>query len=146
MSAPLLKWAPPSPTRVAIAWLLPLTGAGGVGAKRPADGTLPYRMVTTVAGTETSDKIRQCATVSVHTFASTYDAAESAAQTTHQRMLLMGPPLVGFQKITVVNGDGSHQIVSPDSITTAQIPIWSDYQDDLIFRFVARYEIYLRFA
>lgn len=114
--------------------------------RRPAAAQLPYRMVTVVAGTETDSKVRQCATVSVHTFADSMDDAEGAAQITHQRMLLMGPPLVGPQSVPVKMPDGSMQTVTPDSITTVQIPIWADYEDDLIFRFVARYEVCLRFV
>lgn len=139
-----MPYTVPSATRVVVAWLLPLCGAGGVGARRPSAAQLPYRMVTVAAGTETPEKVRQCSTVSVHTFAKNYDDAEGGAQVTHQRMLLMGPPLVGPQQVTITNSDGSTKTVEPDFITTSQVPIWADYEDDLIFRFVARYEIGLR--
>jgi len=49
MSAALIPYAFPSVTRVVIAWLLPLCGPGGVGARRPDAAVLPYRLVTTVA-------------------------------------------------------------------------------------------------
>ncbi|TDH48889.1 hypothetical protein E2F47_22245 [Mycobacterium eburneum] len=103
-------------------------------------------MVTPVAGTETPGKVRQRPWVSVHTFAADYDAAEAAAQITHQRMLMLGPPIAAPQTVTVTLGDGTTQDVTPDYVITHQIPIWEDYQDDLIFRFVARYEIALRFT
>jgi len=144
MSAALIPYAFPSVTRVVIAWLLPLCGPGGVGARRPDAAVLPYRLVTTVAGHETPEKVKQCATVSVHTFGDSYDSAEQAAQITHQRMLLMGPPTYGPQQITITNGDGSTQTVVPDCVTTSQIPVWHDYEDELIYRFVARYDIDMR--
>ena len=78
--AALIPYGFPSVTRVVIAWLVPLCGAGGVGAQRPDAGVLPYRLVTTVGGHETPEKIKQCATVSVHTFGNSYDQAEYAAQ------------------------------------------------------------------
>lgn len=144
MTAALIPYGFPSVTRVVISWLLPLCGAGGVGAQRPDAAVLPYRLVTTVGGHETPEKIKQCATVSVHTFGNSYDQAEYAAQLTHQRMLLMGPPTYGPQQITITNGDGSTHVVVPDCVTTSQIPVHHDYEDELIYRFVARYEIDLR--
>ena len=141
MSIPLLNWAPPSVTRLVVAWLQPL---GTSGALRPQTAVLPYRMVTTVGGDETCDKTMQKAVVSVHTFDVSMDAAESSAQLTHQRMLLMGPPLAPPQLITyTINGNSVS--ATPHSVTTHHIPQWQDYQDDLIFRFVARYDVWARF-
>lgn len=101
-------------------------------------------MVSVVAGTETDDKVRQRAIVSVHTFADSMDTAEWAAQITHQRMLLLGPPLAAPQAVTITLPDNTTRVVKPDSIVTNQIPLWADYEDDEIFRFVARYEIWVR--
>ena len=145
MTSSLIPVAPPSVGRIAIAWLAAYFGAGNVGMRRPQAGQLPYRMVTPVAGTEDVSRIRRCATVSVHTFADSMDDAEYQSELTHQRMLLLGPPNSGAQTLTITMPGNITQTVSPDSITTSQIPVWADYEDDLIFRFVARYEICVRF-
>lgn len=131
----------PSLTRVCVAWLAGPFGAGAVGARRPSAAVLPYRMVTVVAGSEAVDKTQRCGTVSVHTFADSMDVAEGESDLTHQRMLMMGPPLYGFQQITITGHDGTTRLVKPRSIVTTQIPVWLEYHDDLIFRFFARYEI-----
>lgn len=124
-----------------MAWLVGQFGAGGVGGRRPTAASLPYRMVTLVTGTETVTKTQRCATVSVHTFADSYDSAEAESDLTHQRMVTLGPPLFAPQQVTITRGDGSTQVVEPRSVTCTQIPVWADYEDDLIFRFVGRYEI-----
>jgi hypothetical protein len=142
----LIAYSPPSPTRITVSWLLGYFDAGTVGMRRPNASTLPYRMVNPVAGTETTDRTRRCGVVSVHSFAASMDQAEAESDLTHQRMLAMGPPFAPNQAITIVLGDSSTRVVTPDYITTTQIPIWADYEDDLIFRFVARYEIGLRFV
>lgn len=146
MTASLIPYAPPSIGRITIAWLTLYFGAGNAGMRRPQAGVLPYRMVTPVAGTETAERIRRCATVSVHTFADSMDDAEYQAELTHQRMLLLGPPDSAPQSVTITLPGSITQTVVPDYICTHQIPIWADYEDDLIFRFVARYEICVRFA
>jgi hypothetical protein len=141
VSAPLFPFAPPSVSEVVVTWLRPLGDPLGVGTDRPTGAVLPYRMVTPVAGTE-HQKIMQCSVVSVHTFDDNMDDAEAAAQITHQRMLLMGPPIVGFQQIAISN----NQIVVPRQVYTMQIPTWVDYQDNVIRRYVARYNVDLRFV
>lgn len=142
----VIAYAPPSIPRTVIAWLTTYFGAGNVGMRRPQSAQLPYRMVTTVGGTETVERIQRCGTVSVHTFADSMDNAEYQAELTHQRMLLLGPPNSAPQTVTVTLPGNTTQTVSPDSITTSQIPTWADYEDDLIFRFVARYQIHTRFV
>lgn len=146
MSAPLLGWAPPSVSRLVVAWLVPLLGAGKVGMQRPQNGGLPYCLVNVVAGKEDERKLMQSSTVSVHTFADNMDDAESTAQTVHQRMLLLGPPLAPPQQVTLTLAGGATQTVVPHSVTTNHIPTWLDYQDDQIYRFAARYDIDVRFA
>lgn len=131
----------PSVTRVAIAWLVVQFGNAGVGARRPQAGEIPFRMVTPVTGSERPDKTNRCLTVSVHTFGSSYDQAEYESDLTDQRMTWMGPPLYAPQSVTITQGDASPLVVAPRSICTVQPPIWADYEDDLIFRFVGRYEI-----
>lgn len=146
MSSPLIAYAAPSVNRTVVSWLVAHFGAGGAGLERPQRAQLPYRMVTTVIGTETVERTRRCATVSVHTFDKSMDYAEYQSELTHQRMLALGPPQVQNQTVTVTLPDMSTREVTPDFIVCTQIPIWVDYEDDQIFRFVARYEIGLRFV
>lgn len=143
MSTTIARYSFPSVTRVAIAWLAGQFGPGAVGGRRPNAAALPYRMVTLATGTETVTKTLRCGTVTVRTFASSYDAAESESDLSHQRMVTLGPPLFAPQRVTIINGDASTQVVEPRSVVCTQIPIWVDYEDDLIFQFVGRYEIYL---
>ena len=142
----LFPLAPPSASRLVVAWLQGYFGAGNVGLRRPQAAALPYRMVTVVAGTETYEKIRQCAVVSVHTFADNMDDAEYQSLLTHQRMLEFGPPLAPNQTVTITVPGGPTRDATADYVETKQIPIWADYEDDEIFRFVARYEIASRFV
>ena len=145
MSGPLFPTAPPSVTRLVVAWLAAEFGVGAVGSKRPQAGVLPYRMVTVVAGTENSQKWLQCATVSVHTFAADMDSAEYEASLTHERMLLMGPPFAGYQDISYSIPTGDTVTASPRSVVTKAIPTYLSYEDELIYRFYARYEVDVRF-
>jgi hypothetical protein len=135
------RWALPSVTRVAVAWLVQGFGAGNAGTKRPDAAMLPYRLVTLVAGTETAEKTQRCGIVSVHTFDKSMDLAEDGAEKTDEWMKQLGPPLYPAQAVTITRADSTTQVVYPRSVCTHQIPIWVDYRDDLIFRFVARYEI-----
>lgn len=138
---PVFAWAPPSVSEVVVTWLRPLGDPNGVGTDRPSGAVLPYRMVTPVAGQE-QHKVMQRATVSVHTFHDNMDDAEAAAQLTHQRMLLLGPPWAPPQQVTISN----NQVITPISVETVQTPSWIDYQDNTIRRFVARYEVALHFV
>lgn len=133
-------WEAPSVSEVVVAWLAPIGPANGVSVERPTGDVLPYRMVTRVAGKD--DKITDCAVVSVHTFATSMTLAESEARLTHRRMLELGPPIVGQQSVTI-SGD---QVVMVDSVETSMAPVWIDYEDNQIRRFVARYAIDLRFV
>jgi hypothetical protein len=151
VTAGLFAYKFPSATRLVVAWLVPQFGAGNVGARRPDAGNLPYRMVTALPGT--NDKIRQCTTVSVHTFDVSYDAAEASADVTDQRMMQLGPPIAPYQNVTIpettvfVGGQIvtiPSYVVQPESVDTKMAPAWVDYESDLIFRFVGRYEIVTR--
>lgn len=127
-------WGMPADAEdVIIAWLAPL---GVVSAERPAGDVLPYRLVTRVAGSD--NRITDSAVVSVHTFAATITAAATEARATHHRMLSLGP------QDDVVMPDST--IVRVECVDTHQGPLWVDYEDDTIKRYVARYEINLRFV
>jgi hypothetical protein len=46
--------------------------------------------------------------------------------------------------VTITLPGGAQQTVEVKSVSTVQAPIWLDYEiDELIFRFVARYELFL---
>jgi hypothetical protein len=144
VSAPL-RWMPPSVTEFVIVYLGNQFGATTVGAERPVTtpanpSPLPYRMVNRVSGHD--DKVFESSIVSVHTFADNMEDAEAAAYVTHSWMLALGPPLVGQTPVTISND----QVVMADCVETMQSPIWVDYEDTNLRRFVARYEIGLRFV
>jgi hypothetical protein len=132
------NWMPPSINEVVVAWLLPIGAANSASVERPTGAVLPFRMVNRVAGKD--DKITDSATVSVHTFGATMDEAEAAARMTHRRMLALGPPIGAQEPVTISTGT-----VVVDCVETSQSPVWIDYEDTNIRRFVARYEIDLRF-
>lgn len=134
----------PSVTEFVTAYLAAQFGATGVGAEKPVStGTtptpLPYRMINRVSGHD--DKVFESSIVSVHTFAGSMAAAESAAYVTHGWMLALGPPIVGQTAVTISTGS-----VMANCVETMQSPIWVDYEDTDLRRFVARYDIELRFA
>jgi hypothetical protein len=136
---------PPSVTEFVTAYLAAQFGATGVGAERPTTTSanptpLPYRMVNRVSGMD--DKVFESNIVSVHTFADSMTNAEAAAYATHGWMLALGPPIVGQVPVTISNS----QVVVADYVNTMQSPIWVDYEDVNLRRFVARYEIDLRFT
>lgn len=136
---------PPSVTEFVVTYLGNQFGANSVGAERPTSTgpnptPLPYRMVNRVSGHD--DKVFESSIVSVHTFGDNMIDAESAAYITHGWMLALGPPLVGQTPVTISNS----QVVLADCVETMQSPIWVDYEDTNLRRFVARYEIGLRFV
>lgn len=135
----------PSVTEFVITYLGNQFGATGVGAERPSSTApnptpLPYRMVNRVSGHD--DKVFESSIVSVHTFGYTMTDAEAAAYVTHGWMLALGPPIFGQIPVTISNS----QVVMADCVETMQSPLWVDYEDTNIRRFVARYQIELRFA
>jgi hypothetical protein len=136
-------WMAPSVTEFVVTYLQTQFGATGVGAEKPTTGPtgtlLPYRMVNRVSGHD--DKVFESSIVSVHTFADTMTDAESAAYVTHGWMLALGPPIVGQTAVTISTGS-----VMANCVETMQSPIWVDYEDTNLRRFVARYEIELRFT
>lgn len=136
----LFPYAPPSANEFVIAWLVPLTGDPlSVGMRRPTGAVLPYRLVNRVASKD--DKVTDSSSVAVHTFAATLEAAETAANLTHRRMLALAPPWADQQLVTISSGT-----VQADRVETSQGPLWLEYEDTTIWRFFARYEVDLRFV
>jgi hypothetical protein len=119
-----------------IQWLTPL---GEVGPTRGPGAALPFRMVQRVAGSD--DKVVDSGVYQVDTFAATFEAAESEARRTHERMLQLGPPFAPQQRVTLSTGVK----VFVDSVSTSQSPTWLQFTEAApISRFVARYSVDIR--
>ncbi|AXQ64922.1 head-tail adaptor [Mycobacterium phage ThetaBob] len=134
MTSPeLLPEAPPNAELVVVAWLTPL---GRTALRRKAGDPVPFRLVTRVAGGDDPEIGIDTATVSVHTFASTPEAAVTESDRTHRRMsILTVDPLT---EITML---GSGLVVNVDYCRTLMRPTRVDYEDPNVIRYVARYEI-----
>lgn len=136
MSIELLDYDAPSGLELLINWLIPL--GPDVGPDRPSQSDLPYRMVQVVGGTD--DKITDHGIYQVDDFARSIDEAEAQSRLTRRRVLALGPPLAAQQRVQMSDG----RLAYADSVTTSQKPIWVEYGDDNIHRFVSRYAIDLR--
>jgi hypothetical protein len=126
---------PPSGVEILVAWLSPL---GDASAERKAGDGLPFWLVSRVAGPD--DKITDHGTYSVHSMAESLTAAEDHALLAHQRILALGPPLAPQRRVTISGG----RVVFADKVTTDLFPRYEYYSDN-IRRYVARYDIDLRF-
>lgn len=122
----------PEAEDVVVAWLTPL---GATSVERPAGDSLPFRMVTRVAGAD--DKVTDAAVVDVDTFASTRGGALTAAKAVHRRMISLMPD----DEITLPSGE----VATVDRVRTDHGPIYVPWSaDQSIKRYVARYIIDLR--
>jgi hypothetical protein len=126
---------PPSGVEILVAWLSPL---GEAAAERKAGDPLPFWLVSRVAGLD--DKITDHGTFSVHSMAESLAAAEDHALLAHQRILALGPPLAPQRRVTISGG----RVVFADMVKTDLFPRYEYYSDN-IRRYVARYDIDLRF-
>lgn len=106
-----------------------------VGPERDPETGLPCYVVTVVAGH--SDKYLLCATVSVHSFATTRAAASAAAWNADNALLSTTP----WDKITLPDNS-----VASANVNVHTPPIWADYRDPFIKRYVGRYDAQLRFT
>lgn len=119
-----------------IAYLQPLVNAGqvlAVSARMPENPVMPFILVQRVAGGD--DYIWDHATVSVHSFSNTQTSASDVARAAHHMMRALDP------KVTV-DVDGCAAQVT--HIEVSETPMWRDYDDPLIMRYVARYLIDVR--
>ena len=122
-----------------VAWLTPLRNSG---VAFQVGDLLPFTLVTHVAGTESPDPGYADPVVSVHTLCAKalgYGVAKTQADQTHRRMLQLARhsdiiPLAGARNAGV------------DYITVTQSPLWVPYEDNLILRKVARYQIGLSYV
>lgn len=122
--------APPDVEELVVEWLADL---GATSVQRPAGSELPFRLVKRIAGGD--DTITDRPVVSVHTFAETYAEASAEARRTHIRMLALQP----WVRVELAGG-----VAWADYITSDEGPHWQ-YYDQTIHRFVATYQIDLRF-
>lgn len=134
----LYPLAPPDGIELLVTWLGALDGE--VGPQRYAGQGLPYRWVNDAGGSD--DKVSSRSTFSVHTFAAEYWAAREQAMLTHRRMLALGPPLAGQQRVSLASGS----TVFVDGVEVDESPSWQDYGDNGVHRFVGRYAVSLRFV
>lgn len=106
-----------------------------VGPERDEETTLPCYVVTAVAGK--SDKFMLDATVSVHSYANSRAAATDAAWDADNLLLSITPG----DLITMPDGRQASAW-----ICVHHPPTWADYRDPFIKRYVARYDVLLRFT
>lgn len=131
--------SPPDPGQYVIALLTPL--GLPIGRTRSIETGLPCFMVTVIPGR--SSKYMLCATVSVHSFATdmnperAHDIALANAQKAETILLSQTPADI----TTLANGTTAAGWICPH-----QPPAWVDYKDPLIIRYVARYDVELRFT
>ena len=116
-----------------ITYLSPLVNAGSCAARVPAAPPLPFILVQRVAGGD--DYITDHATVSVHAIADTQTAASDLSRQAHHLMRRLHP-----QDAVWVNG----QAVTVNHVEVEQTPIFVDWDDPILMRYVARYRIDLR--
>jgi hypothetical protein len=130
---------PANPEEFIIAALKPLGIA--VGPERDESTPLPCYVVTAVASK--SNRFMLCATVSVHSFAKDTDeamaraAASNAAWDADSLLISLTPGDV----FTMSDGRPASAWVCP-----IQPPMYADYRDPFIRRYVARYDAELRFT
>jgi hypothetical protein len=110
-----------------VAYLSPL---GNVSVELPNDPPLPFYQLWRITGSD--DGVTDCGTVQVNIFGDSRNSARIAAREMHARMLALSP------KITVETDKGPACI---DHRRTILAPAYLDYQDENLWRYVARYEL-----
>jgi hypothetical protein len=131
----------PDPGQYIIALLTPL--GLPVGRTVNLGTSLPAYMVNILPGK--SDKYILCATASVHSFATdpnqnqerAHDLALNAAQAADTVLISQMPSDI----VTLANGKTAGGLICPQ-----QPPMWVDYKDPFIIRYVARYSVELRYT
>lgn len=113
-----------------VAYLAPVPGITGVSVDLPQNvlTRLPFVQVNRVGGGD--NYITDLATVDVETFHSSRANASTVARTVHAAMMQL--------RHTVVNG------VLVDSVETITGPLWIDYEDENLQRYVATYLVETR--
>jgi hypothetical protein len=130
---------PPDPGQYIIALLTPIGNT--VGRTLNLSSPLPAYVVTILPGK--SNRYTLCATASVHSFATdqnperAHDLALNAAQAADTVLISQMPSDI----VTLANGKTAGGWICPQ-----QPPMWVDYKDPFIIRYVARYDVELRFT
>lgn len=124
---------PADPEGFVIAKLIPL--GLPVGPERDESTGLPCYVVTSVVNK--SDRHVLDATVSVHSYGSTRAAASEAAWNADELLLSQTPG----DLVTMFDGRPAGAWICPH-----MPPVWADYRDPFIKRYVARYDALLRFT
>lgn len=104
--------------------------------ERKADDPLPFYMVTGVANK--SNRYILCATVSVHSFGKTRAEASQAAWNADNLLLSLTPG----DSVTLPDGS----VADGAWVCPAMSPIYADYEDPRVKRYVGRYTAELRFV
>lgn len=143
MTLAMFGSAPPSGVEMLTAWLAPLAALQSpvvtVAGERKADDPLPFWLVTKIPGSD--DKVTEYATYSVSSIVTgSLATAEDLSWLAHRRIEALGPPLAPQQPVTISGG----RIVKADWVHADQTPHY-EYYSDTVRRFVARYDIDLRF-
>lgn len=123
--------SPPDVEDVVVAWL---SAMGAAATQRLADDTLPFFLVTRVAGGD--DLVWDYPTVDVDVFAADRNTANLMARTAHRRMISLRPNDV----ITLPTGGTA----SVDRVQTEHGPRFVTWDVGTISRYVMRYRIDLR--
>jgi hypothetical protein len=112
---------------VLVAYLATVPGIQAVRVETPNDLTslLPFVQVTRVGGGD--NYITDSAIVDLDVIAATRDAASDAARAVHNSMMHL--------RHTAVNG------VLIDLVETVTGPMWVNYQDENVQRYVSSYQI-----
>lgn len=118
-----------------VAWLgtWNLVPAGQVAARTPVVLPLPYILVQRVAGGD--DYITDKATISIHSFHNTETGASDIARGVHHAMRTLSPK-------TLVKVNGVY--VTMNRIEFEMAPIFEQWEDPVVMRYVARYVIDVR--
>jgi len=104
-----------------------------VGTEMEHGAPKPFYLVRRVSGSE--DMISDYPCVSVHVFADTRTAAHDAARAMHGKMKALNA------SVSVTVGGSSYGV---DYREVEEVPIWVDYDDKTLHRYVGRYTLGLR--
>lgn len=141
----LLDAAAEDVEELVVAWLTPL---GRTSVTRKTGDTLPFRLVTHIAGSEDPDMELASPIVSVHTLCERntdgvpdtgWESARDEAKLTHRRMLELGR-----YRDTIALSDGREAAI--DFLTVTESPRWEPFGDEQILRKVGRYQIGLSYV
>lgn len=121
----------PNAEKLSVAYLAPHFSE--VGTKLPLDPPLPFILVRRISGPET--EVTDHATVSIHCFAVDMDAAGDLADAMHDLMKLWTPLL------SVSYGGENYGI---EKLYVVEKPIYVDYMNNNMERYVGRYRLQLR--